>query len=527
MSEAFRCVFGPRLYRIYSSNGRQHHLYQPSLPEKVGDKVIDVASYMYSLSFVASPIIGYFMIKRGFFTMSGIFSLAHFGMTCFFILAGSYCIRGYGRLTNLEYRKFLRVLMEVQKSNHQHTARQQLAQYDFQFNSWPVDFHWNESEDSLDRKKFEKIYDRSEASSSFIGRVFSLPGRIARYVVAHYFARPLMYPGSVRLLQIAMGQALNDGRSNLVSKDGWRAKLKARDENEIDTMFIDRRTSENENGQILVIGCEGNAAFYEVGTIYTPLNAGYSVLGWNHPGFAGSSGLPYPAAEQNAIDVVIKYAMNRLGFPIENIVIFSWSIGGYSATWAAMMYPEIKGLILDATFDSITPLAVERMPAIMSTFTEGVVKDYFPLFNHEHLTRYSGPVLLYRRTRDEMISVVANDITTNRGNYLLTELLKSRYPNLISSSSLEHLKTYMAAEDTLNKDAIKRLLEVNDSKCEKLLRTHQDENGKHFPCEIGETFDDDDKAKMLIYLVSRYMVDVETTHCTALPTRIFQVPQIV
>ena len=26
--------------------------------------------------------------------MSGIVTLAHFGMTCFFILAGSYCIRG-------------------------------------------------------------------------------------------------------------------------------------------------------------------------------------------------------------------------------------------------------------------------------------------------------------------------------------------------------------------------------------------------------------------------------------------------
>ena len=66
------------------------------------------------------------------------------------------------------------------------TFQQQLAQYDFQFNSWPVDFHWNESEDSLDRKKFEKIYDRSEASSSFIGRVFSLPGRIARYRSIEY-----------------------------------------------------------------------------------------------------------------------------------------------------------------------------------------------------------------------------------------------------------------------------------------------------------------------------------------------------
>ena len=61
------------------------------------------------------------------------------------------------------------------------TFQQQLAQYDFQFASWPVDFYWNESEDSLDRKKFEKIYDRSKESSSFIGRVLSFPFKIARY----------------------------------------------------------------------------------------------------------------------------------------------------------------------------------------------------------------------------------------------------------------------------------------------------------------------------------------------------------
>ena len=38
-----------------------------------------------------------------------------------------------------------------------------------------------------------------------------------------------------------------------------------------------------------VVCCEGNAGFYEVGSCATPLDAGFSVLGWNHPGFAGST----------------------------------------------------------------------------------------------------------------------------------------------------------------------------------------------------------------------------------------------
>lgn len=38
-----------------------------------------------------------------------------------------------------------------------------------------------------------------------------------------------------------------------------------------------------------VVCCEGNAGFYEIGCTVTPLEGGYSVLGWNHPGFSGST----------------------------------------------------------------------------------------------------------------------------------------------------------------------------------------------------------------------------------------------
>ena len=38
-----------------------------------------------------------------------------------------------------------------------------------------------------------------------------------------------------------------------------------------------------------VVCFEGNAGFYEMGCSGTPIECGYSVLGWNHPGFGGSS----------------------------------------------------------------------------------------------------------------------------------------------------------------------------------------------------------------------------------------------
>ncbi len=50
-----------------------------------------------------------------------------------------------------------------------------------------------------------------------------------------------------------------------------------------------RYSEMNPNGKTLVISFEGNAGFYEIGMMITPLEAGYSVLGWNHPGFGGST----------------------------------------------------------------------------------------------------------------------------------------------------------------------------------------------------------------------------------------------
>lgn len=70
--------------------------------------------------------------------------------------------------------------------------------------------------------------------------------------------------------------------------DGQRAKIRTADNNLIDTMFVDHRKFSSK-GKVLVICCEGNSGFYEIGIMTTVLKSGYSALGWNHPGFAGST----------------------------------------------------------------------------------------------------------------------------------------------------------------------------------------------------------------------------------------------
>ena len=56
-------------------------------------------------------------------------------------------------------------------------------------------------------------------------------------------------------------------------------------------------------------------------------------------------GVPLPSQEQKAIDAVMQYAVHRLGFQPESIILFAWSIGGYAASWAAMNYPDVSHVV--------------------------------------------------------------------------------------------------------------------------------------------------------------------------------------
>ena len=112
----------------------------------------------------------------------------------------------------------------------------------------------------------------------------------------------------------------------------------------------------------------------EIGSFNTVAKSGFSVLGYNHPGFGGSTGMPYPANSAATIDSVIAYATHELGFLHSDIVIYAWSIGGFDATYAASKYSDLKGLYLDATFDDVMPLAENVMPPAIKPITERTIR---------------------------------------------------------------------------------------------------------------------------------------------------------
>jgi len=486
--------------------------HQPKSFERWGDTVLTSLSYATSLALYTAPLVlpvaaGF---RREWWSLEGIIFLSKFLAGVGIVAVGALYLRALGRYTNPVYTQFIQVLTTAQEDMTSLNKRV-LSKFDFEFSSWPVEFRVSdvEGDESKPRLYLEQV------RGTGMSRLTGFPLDVFCWIFTHTFGLKLVYPGSIKMLQALMERALMDGRMKLLEEHGGeRFKLVTRDNNQIDAMFVEQK--KKVNGKTLVICCEGNAGFYEIGMMGTPLEAGYSVLGWNHPGFYGSTGSPYPAQETQAADAVMQFAIQKLGFAPENIVVTGWSIGGYSATWLAMNYPDIKGLILDATFDDLVPLAIPRMPAIMSGLVKRAVRAHINLNVAEQLVKYPGPTRLVRRSRDEMISTSEGELWSNRGNDLLVKLLLGRYPSLSTPQSISSLTTWLSTPGLLPPE--------DEDMAAGVLLSYLEEQGSGFPCLVGQDMEEDQKQQMLLFLASKYMSEVETTHCTPLPVSIFTLP---
>ncbi|XP_056011672.1 phosphatidylserine lipase ABHD16A-like [Ostrea edulis] len=521
LQKLYHCLRGPKLYRQLRSDETQGKVYQGNFMESTGDRFLSVIRFCMSFTYWTSPVVLCVLYRRGYFSTEGLVSMGKFMFSIGVIYTVAYITRGVGRCSNADYITFLGILSAAQRSLTQQNKRM-LARYDFEFWAWPVDWRMGEN------GEVKKIHQQIQRSKQLEFSITNLPQKILGYFAVHTFGRRMLYPGATALINALVGPVLSQSRATLVEeKKGQRAKLLSADGNEIDVLFVDRRHSGNQNGNTLVVCCEGNAGFYEIGCTVTPIEGGYSVLGWNHPGFSGSTGIPLPSQEQNAVDAVMQYAINSLGFTPDNIAVFAWSIGGYTASWVAMNYPDLKYIVVDATFDDLVPLAQARMPEYFENFVEFTVKSYLDLNITEQLTRYTGPILLIRRTRDEMITTKADPtgvkLYTNRGNYLLVKLLQFRYPHIADDSTLAVLADWLARLKPQQED-LWQTYEVNEEECLIRIRSYSQSESDVFPCNIGEDYSEEDKKKMVLYLASRYMVDFDSTHCNPLPATFFKTP---
>ncbi|KAJ8667481.1 hypothetical protein QAD02_009144 [Eretmocerus hayati] len=521
----WQCAFSPRLYKFYEVSwvGRLiDKPYEAKNLERWGDQVVISFVTAWSLTIYAIPLILIALYRRGS-PLGDAYTISQFVTGAGIILVTSLMARGYSRANNPAYMKFIKVLDEAQ-AHYNSETKQELGKYEFEFWAWPIDFYVSSVEKSKEKLTLQSLDLSNRSTTRRKDSILAVPCKILSYSIAHSVAVKLIYPGSMSILNWAMRDNLIKGRVDLIKIGAERFKLFTSDKNEIDAIFLDKR-QKTSNGAILVITCEGNCGFYEVGIITTPLNKGYSVLGWNHPGFGGSTGDPYPDQEENAIDCVVKFAIHQLGFAENKIILNGWSIGGYTASWAAMNYPAINSLLLDATFDDILPLALARMPASIEPLVRSVIRNHFNLNVSAQLNRYDGRVLIVRRTDDEMICVPDNSLGGNRGNNLLEKLLARRYPQLFSNSPNSHwiLEQLLEAPTLSARRLIMDEAEVDQSHCVDLIADDIiNNNGTvKYPSNLGRDLDEKTKQQLVLYLATLYMEDYNSTHCTPLTSELF------
>lgn len=94
------------------------------------------------------------------------------------------------------------------------------------------------------------------------------------------------------------------------------------------------------------------------------------------------------------------------------------------------------------------PLAVNHVPRLWESIVSLAIREHVNLNNSEQLVKYPGPVLLIRRTDDEVICTRDGDLSSNRGNNLLIKLLKGRYPFILGEQQLSILQEYLTLNST-------------------------------------------------------------------------------
>uniref|UniRef100_A0A1I7U3H3 AB hydrolase-1 domain-containing protein n=1 Tax=Caenorhabditis tropicalis TaxID=1561998 RepID=A0A1I7U3H3_9PELO len=471
-------IFGPRLYGIFSQPNRQE-----STLENLGNTVVSFSSGMYyvATSLAFGPFILFYMYSRNWLTPDGMLTIMKYAG--YLTLIG-YGARTFGRYFDETNARFLEIW---QNENNKKDANNhsELKKYDFELIDVAPDFKAKPNPELWHLKP-----EMTEAGP-FIRALASW--------AIHSFGRHLIYPGSMALLKYMMRPNLNSARKLLVqNKQGQRVWIETSEGDILDAMFLRGTPSKSEN---LVICFEGNAGFYEIGVMNSPAQLGYTTLGFNIPGFGESTGLPYAKNTLAAADAVMQYSIEVLGYPPERIVLFGWSIGGFPVSWLAANYPNVKAVVLDATFDDLLPLALFRMPNFIAPIVEFAIRNHMNLQIDKLLARYKGPIRLIRRLQEEILTTATDDQpelnrrSTNRCNWLLKSIIKDRHPELIANlESQVDIWLEMTPTDRLMHSGV-RLSEESQQR------------------------------KRLFDACNHYLVDFDANHVTPLDPNYFNIPE--
>ncbi|TKR77131.1 hypothetical protein L596_018155 [Steinernema carpocapsae] len=504
MSKLTNYILGPRILQKFTPGTAEDEIYEENSLEALGERMMMFGRGFRHFCTVISPILFSMAYNRGWFAPSCMTKFVQYAVIYY---SFAYTCRTIGRVCNGDYRTFANLLIEVTESKEPSpAAERELRKYDYEIFMAPVAFTATPRDD-------KKVVAVDETEFEDYGPLWTTIRDPLCAAVVHTFGRRMLYPGATSIFKTLLQGPLCQGRKNLVIENGGKRNvIITEDGNRIDTMFVDNRNPSKRFGAKLVITSEGNAGYYEVGIMNNgPISRGYSVLGWNHPGFGQSSGLPYPDQEMNAMDAVMQFATKKLGFKESDIILYGWSIGGYASTWAAANY-DVGSVVLDATFDDVVPLAISKMPSPISFVVHYALRTHLNLQISKQLAMYKGPVRLIRRTHDEIMitnesGTDVEQLASNRANQLLLDLIDARHPGLLRNENDRGLVRMW-----LSLNAISRISQSSENIGE--LKRYA----------IYSGLNDKQRSSLIRYFCDKYLVDYDAGHNVPLPAEYFNPP---
>lgn len=149
----------------------------------------------------------------------------------------------------------------------------------------------------------------------------------------------------------------------------------------------------NQSSRYLIIYSHGNAE--DLGHIEGLLKgfrgAGLNVLAYDYPGYGLSGGKASEKACYNALEAVIRFAHEKLGFPKENIILHGRSLGAGPAVEMCKR-GKYGGLIIESAF--------------ISAFKVVIGIDWLPWDRFRNLRKISSieePTLVIHGGKDEVV----------------------------------------------------------------------------------------------------------------------------
>lgn len=151
---------------------------------------------------------------------------------------------------------------------------------------------------------------------------------------------------------------------------------------------------------ILYFHGNGGAIDIRAPRVIPLMKEGYGVLLAEYRGYGGNPEKPTEKGFYADADAYYNWLTKQGGIPEERIVLYGESLGSGIATYLASKHHNIRGLILDSPFTSLTAVAQMRMFFIPVTF---LLLDRYPSI--ERIGDINVPLLVLHGERDGIVPV--------------------------------------------------------------------------------------------------------------------------